>query len=124
MPRSTPTWRLTGTPSIFRDGNAWLCAPERSQGEADLAYALSSQVLRKASRSALLPGICEEQLLAFYLVGADGFLSLAGQHPIDEGLPKILLDTRVLLRVHENDAVLIEQALVSFHRDFHVTFVL
>jgi len=57
---------------------------------------------------AALAGIREEQLFALYLIGTDGFLSFHGHHPIDERLAQLFLHARMFLRVHQDDAVLVE----------------
>src|SRR3546814_1083329 len=44
--------------------------------------------------------------------------------PVDEGLAFLHLYMRVLLRVHEDDAVLVEQPFVALDEDFQVLPVL
>src|SRR5574341_531419 len=68
--------------------------------------------------------IGKEELFASYLIGCDGALPLRRDDPVDEGLAHLLLHVRVLRRVDENDAVLVEEALVPYHRDDELAPVL
>src|SRR3954449_1031640 len=77
-----------------------------------------------ASRPQVLPtlrariaGVWIEQLLAVDPVTGDRFLALGRHQPVDELLPRLLLYGWMFLRVHQHDAVLVEQPLVAFDRD-------
>src|SRR5688572_21279917 len=61
----------------------------------------------------LRPCIREKKLLAADLVRGDGLLSFARNDPVDESLPHLALHREVLRRIDQDDAVLVEQALVS-----------
>src|SRR5262249_36042524 len=75
------------------------------------------------SRARLI-GIGEEELLTVDLVTSDRLLSLLRDKPIDERLPKVLLDVGMLVGVDEHHAVLIEQALVALDKDLEVAAIL
>src|SRR3954447_5879846 len=92
---------------------------QRHHGNRPLSTITASPGSRR-----LLVRIREEQLLAVDPVAGDGALALARQQPVDEGLPKVLFDRTVLLRVDQDDAVLIEQPLVTFHHDVQIAAVL
>ena len=65
-----------------------------------------------------------EHLLAVNLVVRDCVLALVRNEPVDELLAKLLLHMRMLGRVHQYDAVLVEQPLIALHCDDEVGFVL
>src|SRR3546814_9089335 len=55
--------------------------------------------------------------------GGDGLLALVGEHPVDELLAEIGLHAGALLRADQDDAVLVEHALVALDGHFEVAFV-
>src|SRR4029453_3553477 len=71
-----------------------------------------------------LTRIREEQLLAVDPVGSDRVLSFGRDHPIHDKLTELLFDARVLVRVHQHHAVLVEQAFVAFDEQGEVAAVL
>src|SRR5262249_53068845 len=85
---------------------------------------LTRASVRPPRSCASLVCIREEQLLAADLVTGDRLLSFWRDEPIDERLPEVLLDVRVLCRVDEHHAVLIEQPLVTLDEDLEVAAVL
>src|SRR3954471_2914079 len=62
----------------------------------------SMRIIRALSR------VREEELLTLDPVAGNGLLSRRREEPIDELLAHRLLDVRMLRRVHEHDAVLVE----------------
>src|SRR6185312_16950424 len=66
----------------------------------------------------------EEELLAVDLEARNRGLPLWPGDPVDERLPKLLLDMRVLGRVHQDDPILVEQALIALDHDGEVAPVL
>src|SRR5919109_240115 len=72
----------------------------------------------------LRSGIRKEKLLAADLVGRDRVLSLARNDPVDERLAQLPLYAQVLLRIDEDDAVLVEKPPVALHRDGELAAVL
>ena len=84
--------------------------------------------VRSASRRALKglgsrAGVGEEELLTVYLEAGDGVLTFAADQPVDEGLSQVGLHARVLLRIDENDAVLIEEIGIALDEQPEATFV-
>src|SRR5229473_788234 len=69
-------------------------------------------------------GVRKEQLPAVDLVVGDRLLARRRDEPVDEGLAELLLHLRMFLRVHQRDAVLVEQALVAGHQDGEIAAVL
>ena len=65
-------------------------------------------------------GVREEQLIAVDLVVGDRLLAFRRDQPVDKLLAEILLHVRVLARVHQHDAVLIEQPSVAFDYDIEL----
>src|SRR5713226_7440427 len=61
-------------------------------------------------------GVGEEELLPVDLIVGDRLLAGGRDQPVDEGLAELLLHVRVLCRVHQDDAVLVEQPLVALDR--------
>src|SRR5690606_14081647 len=82
--------------------------------------------VRNSALSGSAPGVGvrEEELLPLDLVICNGLLPLLGEDPVDELLAVLLLHVRVLLRVDENDAVLVEQSLVALDCDLQLLLVL
>src|SRR5262245_30003648 len=79
--------------------------------------------------SAVLSGVgivCvgKKQLLAIDLVVRDGLLALRRHQPVDELLSEVFLYIRMLVRAHQNDAVLIEQAFFALNHNFQITLFL
>src|ERR1700682_1423321 len=107
--------------------SAWMKAfPTRRAGAAFRPMVIAN-VTRPQARGgscAGLPRIGEEELLALDLVLGNGFLALGRDHPVDESLPGIPLYARMLVRVHQHPAVLIEQALVAFDQDRKIAAIL
>ena len=64
--------------------------------------------------SALGTSIGKKELLAIDLVVRDRGLSFGTRKPVDEGLPLLRLHIRVLRRVNEDHAILVEQLIVAF----------
>src|SRR5687767_8202395 len=79
---------------------------------------------RSVSPRYLLAGIREEKLLSADLIGSDGGLSLGGDQPVDERLALRLLYVRMLRRVDQHHAVLVEQAPVALDHDPELAAVL
>ena len=69
-------------------------------------------------------GVREEQRLAVDLVGGDGGLAVLGHQPAHELLAQLLLDLRMLGRVDQHHAVLVEQLLVALDHDAELPAVL
>src|SRR5262249_55791778 len=65
-----------------------------------------------------------EQLRAVDLVVGDVPLSFRRHQIIDELLPELLFHVRMLIRVYQHDAVLVEHALVTFDQDLQIVLVL
>ena len=66
----------------------------------------------------------EQRLLAVDLVAGDVLLAFRRNQIIDELLAEFLLDVRMLVRIHQHDAVLVEHALVAFDHDLQFALVL
>src|SRR5688572_10513189 len=79
---------------------------------------------RSVSPRYLLAGIREEKLLAADLIGSDGGLSLGRDQPVDERLALRLFYMRMLRRVDQHRAVLVEQAPVALDHDPELAAVL
>src|SRR5829696_7734067 len=109
--------RMHGLPSIAGPANAALY-DSSGRPKSSVAGA-AAQAL-----SARIAGVRIEQLLTVDLVIGNGFLTFGRQQPVDELLAQFFLDMRVLLRVHQHDAALIEQPLVAFDRDDKIAAVL
>ena len=62
-------------------------------------------------------------MLAADAIVGDGLLAGGRDHPGDELLPGFLLDVGMLRRIHEHDAVLVEEAPVARHGDGEVLAV-
>src|SRR5262249_18411811 len=71
---------------------------------------------RRASYARLVR-VGVEKLLAIDLVVGDGLLTLRRDHPVDKRLSEFVLDVGVLGGIDQDDAVLVEQALVAFDQD-------
>ena len=71
----------------------------------------------------LLSGIGKEQLLAVDPVAGDRRLALRRDQPVDEGLSQFLPYRRMLLRVYQKDAILVEQPLVAFNDNVEIAAV-
>src|SRR5688572_4379971 len=71
----------------------------------------------EAGLCSFLPGVGEEQLLPADPVVGDRLLPFCRDDPVDEGLRHLLPDVLVPVRIHQDDAILIEQALVSLDED-------
>src|SRR5687767_5144759 len=78
----------------------------------------------EAGLCSFLPGVREEQPLAADLVVGNRLLPFRRDDPVDEGLPHLLLDVPVPVRIHQDDAVLVEQPLVAFDEDRELASVL
>src|SRR6185295_2930426 len=72
----------------------------------------STRNVRPRYRAMSPLSVGKEKLFAADLIPRDHGLALGGYHPVDERLAQFFLHVRVLGRVHEHDAVLVEQALV------------
>src|SRR5579872_3882461 len=68
--------------------------------------------------------IGKEQLLAIDLVAGNRRLSLRGDQPVHERLAGLLFHGRVFFGVHQHDAVLIEQPLVTLDNDPEIAAIL
>src|SRR6188508_3863612 len=79
---------------------------------------------RSVSPRYLLAGIREEELLAPDLISSDGGLSLGRDQPVDERLTQLLLHVRMLGRIDQHHAVLVEEAPVALHHDRELAAVL
>src|SRR6516164_1270767 len=86
----------------------------------NLVGATAPVVLSRARIVALGP----EHLLALNLVVGDCLLALVRNQPVDELLTKLLLNMRMLGRIYQYDAVLVEQQFITLHRDDEVGLVL
>ena len=101
----------------------------RERGEQDRGWRTGWKSRSRARKpSAIItPGslaLWPEHLLAVNLVVRDCLLALVRNEPVDELLAKLLLHMRMLGRVHQYDAVLVEQQLIALHCDDEVGFVL
>src|SRR5262245_43582594 len=65
-----------------------------------------------------------EQLLAIDFVVGNGLLALRRHQPINELLAEILLYVRMLDRIYQHDAVLVEQPFVALHHDGQIFLVI
>src|SRR5215468_10188738 len=88
---------------------------------ADIMRAISATAWRshmdtRRSR-ARLGRIGEEELLSVDLVVGDRLLAFRGHQPVDEGLAEVLFHMRMLGRVHQDHAVLVEQPSIALDRD-------
>src|SRR6516162_6667266 len=92
----------------------------REPGEQDRGWRTGWKSRSRARSLALWP----EHLLAVNLVVRDCLLALVRNEPVDELLAKLLLHMRMLGRVHQYDAVLVEQPLIALHCDDEIGFVL
>ena len=81
---------------------------------------LQSDVLSQS----LLAGIGKEQLFAANLVGGDRLLAGRRDDPVDELLAGFLLYLRMPGRIDQHDAILIEEALVTLHKNGELLAVL
>src|SRR5204862_5575571 len=66
----------------------------------------------------------KEQLLAADLVRGDRLLPCRREHPVGERLRELHLDVRVLRRIDDDDAVLVEEALVALDQDREIAAIL
>src|SRR6516165_6980716 len=92
-----------------------------------LAHWLEIQITRSGASAIITPGslaLWPEHLLAVNLVVRDCLLALVRNEPVEKLLAKLLLHMRVLGRVHQYDAVLVEQQLIASHCDHAAGFVL
>src|SRR5262249_13495843 len=100
----------------------------RERGEQSwLPHWLEIQITRSGASAIITLGslaLWPEHLLAVNLVVRDCLLALVRNEPVDELLAKLLLHMRMLGRVHQYDAVLVEQPLIALHCDDEVGFVL
>src|SRR5471032_33041 len=69
-------------------------------------------------------GVRIEQLLAVDLIAGDIALSFRGYQPINELLSPIPFDGRVLLRIHQHDAILVEKVLIALNDNHKIALVL
>ncbi len=69
-------------------------------------------------------GVREEKLFAADPVRADRFLPFAGNDPVDEGLPQVSFYAGMPCGIHEDDAVLIEQAFIALDQHGELATVL
>src|SRR5512134_3262152 len=100
----------------------------RREGPANAARFWSPLVGVAAASTATLASpalvVREEELLAADIVTRDRLLQRARDDPVDERVAQVLLDVRVLRRVHEHDPVLVEQLLVALDEDREIAAVL
>src|SRR5262249_60858407 len=101
----------------------------RERGEQDRGWRTGWKSRSRARKpSAIItPGslaLWPEHLLAVNLVVRDCLLALVRNKPVDELLAKLLLHMRMLGRVHQYDAVLVEQPFIALHLDDEVGLVL
>ena len=68
--------------------------------------------------------IREEELLSTQAVGPDGLLPRIRENPIDEGLSRLRLHFGMLGRIDQDNAVLVEQAVIAFDEDLEVSLIL
>src|SRR6516164_2994608 len=92
----------------------------REPGEQDRGWRTGWKSRSRARSLALWP----EHLLAVNLVVRDCLLALVRNELVDELLAKVLLDRRRVGRVHQYDAVLVEQQVIVLHCEDEVGFVL
>src|SRR5262249_56699899 len=100
-------------------GTGWARGP----GPVTAIMAIAVARTRDTSRPRRV-GVGEEQLLTLDLVVGDRLLAFVRDEPVDEGLAQLLLDVRMFRRVHQDHAVLVEQALVALDRDVELATVL
>src|SRR5882757_5884163 len=79
---------------------------------------------RKRCSSPLLLRVGKEQLLAIDPVAGDRGLAFRRDQPIDKSLAELSLHGGIFFRVHQHDAILIEQPLVAFDHDLEIAAVL
>src|SRR5215470_13192219 len=106
MPALSRSWPRAGF-LLHRLGRRRLARPTRSLQ----TMPWQMRPYGRSRRSVSCVGI--KQLLAVDLVIRDRFLACRRYEPVDELLPKILLDVRVLVRIDEHYPVLVEQSLVA-----------
>src|SRR3954468_19570180 len=104
-------------------------ALETSKGDLPLALGLGLILLALSVAGGtvafLLVGrVGENELPAPDLVAGDGLLPPRRDQPVDEGLPVPRLHVRMLDRIDQHDAVLVEQPLVAFRQDGKLAAVL
>ena len=73
--------------------------------------------------SSRLTGVRIEELLPVDLVVGDHALPFGRNQLVDELLAKLLLDAWMLCRTDQHDAILVEQSLVTLHRDHEIALV-
>src|SRR4051812_14147257 len=71
----------------------------------------SMRIIRALSR------VREEERLPPDAIAADRLLPRWREEPVDEALALRFLHVRVFRRIHEHDAVLVEELAVAFHQD-------
>src|SRR4029453_10418719 len=81
-------------------------------------------VASHVSAALALVSVGKEKLLSVDFLSADRFLPFARDEPVNEGLAQILLHVWVVGRIDQDYAVLIEEALVTLHRDLQIGLVL
>src|SRR5262245_32032751 len=105
--------------AMARTGRSPRLAPRRAASRARSRRAGSGP-----ASHALRGGVREEQLLAVDLIVGDRLLTLRRDQPVDEGLAEVLLHMRVLGRVDQDYAVLVEQPPVALDHDLELAAVL
>src|SRR3982074_1467026 len=107
--------------------SAWMKALPRRRAVAAFRPMVGAYVTRPLTHGdscAGLPCVGKKELLAIDLVLGYRFLAFGRDHPVDEHLAEILLDARMLVRVHQHHAVLIEQALVACDENRKIAAIL
>src|SRR5574337_389904 len=89
-----------------------------------MGFGLRPQPIPRLKPDASALGVRKEQLLPVDLVVGVGPLTVGGHDPVDELQAQLLLHVGELGRIHQDDAVLVEEALVPFHQDGEVSPVL
>src|SRR5690242_1466662 len=100
------------------------CAYRAGRRTASAHSAMLRPAASSAPRLRIRAGVWKEQLLPVDLVRGDRVLSFARNQPIDELLPEVALDVRMLDWIDKHDAVLVEQSPVAFDDNREVAAIL
>src|SRR4029079_8615660 len=104
--------------------NARSPVSERKRQTGRMSMRITRPLSRLARFGVSAAGVGEEELLAVDPVGGDRGLPPRRDQPVDEFLPHLLLHVRMLRRVHEHDAVLVEELPVPLDEHHEVAAVL
>src|SRR5215204_2974629 len=113
--RAGLTQSRSTTASLF-EAKSWPSKPAAVQNTAPVWPI--SELLAERLR------VGEEELLAVDLEACNRGLPLRARDPVDERLSEVVLHIRVLGRVHQDDPILVQQALIALDYDGQVAPVL